>query len=355
MRDPEHTTVAEASPSAPASRLVFSRVNPLECADEIKRLFVAHERPEFPDFFDRTYADAVADGASSWVGRDVQGAMCAHIAQFPRPFRLGSRVVRGALMANLMMAKEHRTLWPALALVRQTVKDSRDSGSLDFICGDPNEAAHAIVRAVGFRTVGMLRRFVLPLRDRRGPVNLGLRVYRLYSRFRAHNMSLRATARPAAEMPAGPEMVEAVTPGALSPAPRPAVYRHRLPGYPSANDWWYTFRVHGESQDTAPVGAALVRGPDDQGRAVVCAVRYESLDLLSSVLFSLAGEVRLAGAARVELWVMGNSQVAAELQRAGFVARDEQAPVVAMPLTPLGTEAMGVGAEWRVFPVDLDR
>lgn len=348
MRDSQTTTLA----SGPG-QLAFARVNPLEHGEPIKELFLGAERPEFPAFFDRTYADAVADGATSWIGRDAQGRVRAHIAQFPRPFRLGKRVVRGSLLANLMVAKEHRTLWPALALVRNLVNDSRKLGSVDFLYGDPNDAALAILRAVGFRSVGALQRSVLLLSDGRPHVDLSIRLYHRLGRFRVPATSLVVTAQRAADIPDGPDV-----PGssddilALRPVPRPSVYRHRLAAYPSPKDWWYTFR-HRPSE--APVGAALVRGPDSRGLAVVCALYCERLTLLSSVLVSLAGGLREAGMRKLEISVMDGSQVAAEVGRAGFVVREERIPIVAMPLTPLGTEAMGAGAEWRLLPIDLDR
>jgi hypothetical protein len=330
-------------------------VNPLEYGEEIKRLFLAHERPEFPAFFDRTYPDAVADGASSWVGRDAEGRICAHIAQFPRPFRFGHSEVRGSLLANLMVAKAHRSVWPALGLVRNLLGDSKKSGTVDFLYGDPNEKALAILKAVGFRDVGALRRFVLPLTDRRRSVDLGIRLYHLLGRVKAQTTSLVATAQRAGEIPAGSEpLIDAAADvDSLRPGARPSVFRHRLADYPSTNDWWYTFRRRGAAG--GPVGAALVRGPDNRGLSVVCALQFESLALVSSVLVSLAGALRETGAERLEVSVMAGSQVASEVRRVGFVPREDCIPVVAMPLSPLGTQAIGVGAEWRVLPVDLDR
>ena len=330
-------------------------MNPLEFSAEIKQLFLAHERPEFPAFFDRTYPDAVADGAASWVGRDVQGRICAHIAQFPRPFRFGSREARGSLLANLMVAQAHRSVWPALSLVRGLLRDSREFGTVDFLYGDPNEKALAILKAVGFRSVGELRRFVLPLTDQRRSVDLGIRLYHLLGRVKAKSASLVVTAQRAGDIPAGSEpFIDAATDvHALRPGARPSVFRHRLAGYPGLNDWWYTLRRRGSGG--GPVGAALVRGPDSRGLSVVCALQFESLALVSSVLVSLAGALREGGAERLEISVMAGSQLAREVRRAGFVPRQDCIPVVAMPLSPLGTEAIAVGAEWRVLPVDLDR
>lgn len=352
-----HAQIATAPPREPAAELVFARVNPLEHADEIKQLFLAHERPEFPAFFDRTYADAVADGATSWTGRDTAGRLCAHIAQFPRPFQLGQRVFQGGLLANLMVAKEHRTLWPALKLVRRMVGDCKASGALDFLYGDPNEAALAILKAVGFRPAGggggAVRRFVLPLADPRMGVDLALRAYHFFTRFWGTGPALVATPRRAAEIPAGPDIPEAGDISALCPVPRPAVYRHRLPGYPGPDDWWHTIEPRGGR--AAPVGAALVRGPDSQGMGVVCALRRDSRTPLTSVLVTLAHALRTRGIRRLEISVMDRSAAAAAVRQAGFVAREERIPLVAMPLTPPGTACVAAGVEWRVLPIDLDR
>lgn len=350
MTDSHTTTVAEA----PAQALAFAPVSPLDCREEIKALFLAHERPEFPAFFDRTYPDAVRDGARSVVGRDETGGLCAHIAHFPRPFRFGDRIVRGSLLANLMVAKEHRTLWPALKLVRRLVDDCKRSGSVDVLYGDPNEAALAILRAVGFRPVGALRRFVAPVSDGRMVVDWGIGLYQLLRRFRGPTMDLEVRAHRAIDLPAGPKVVDPAEPGSFSPALRPAVYRHRLPGYPGTGDRWYTFHRRNEAD---PVAAVLVREPDSRGLAVVGALQGASSSLLSPVLLGLTRTLRQAGTGiqRLELSVMGESRVAAATQRAGFVPRDERIPVVALPLTALGTAALESGAEWRLLPVDLDR
>ena len=350
MTDSHNTALAEA----PAQPLAFASVNPLECSEEIKALFLAHERPEFPAFFDRTYREAVGDGARSCVGRDESGRLCAYIAHFPRPFRLGDRVLRASLLANLMVAKEHRTLWPALKLVRHLVNDCKRTGAIDFLYGDPNEAALAILRAVGFRPVGALRRFVAPVSDRRIVVDVGIGLYQLLRRLRGPSVDLEVRVHRAVDLPAGPNLIDPAEPGSLTPASRPAVYRHRLPGYPGVDDHWYTFH---RPNEVDPVAAALVRAPDDQGLATIGALQGTSPSLLTPVLLGLTRTLRQAAARieRIELRVMGESRLADATQRAGFVPREERIPVVALPLTAAGAEALESGAEWRLLPVDLDR
>ena len=67
----------------------ITAVNPVDHEQDIKQLFVTHERPEFPGFFDRAYPAGVRAGGLSWVGRDRAGQIVMHVACFPQRFRFG--------------------------------------------------------------------------------------------------------------------------------------------------------------------------------------------------------------------------------------------------------------------------
>jgi hypothetical protein len=350
---PSVAAVTDAQRTAPdrgargSARLTFERVNPLEHADAIKALFLGHERPEFPEYFERAYPDAVADGATSWVGWDEHGRLCAHIAQFPRQFLLGRRPLQAALLANLMIATEHRTFWPALALARRVVKDVRASGAADFVYADPNDRAQAVLRAAGLQTIGALCRFVLPLNDGPPGVAQAIRFYHLLERWHATPLvAIVAGGEPEGEFPPGDA-------GSLRPVRDASVFRSRLAGYPSTTDRWYTF--HPPGLRNVLVGKALVRGPDRDGVAVICAVQCEPMSLLTSLHVTLAHRLRDGGAARVEVWAMLESQLAHALRRAGFLRRREAVPVLAQALTAHGVEATAAGCDWQILAVDLDR
>ena len=348
---PSTPTVAARPGGQGPAKLTLARVNPFDHGSAIKELFVTHERPEFPDYFERAYPDAVADGGTSWIGWDQHGRLCAHIAQFPREFSFNARRVQGALLANLMVASEYRTFWPALALARRAVKDLKEAGTADFIYADPNDRARPVLLAAGFREIGVLRRFVLPLTDGRRPINLALRLYHLLRWFRT--TPLVGIERRASEMA---ETADATPTGdvrALRPVRRASLYRGRLAGYPGAGDCWYTF--HRRGRDTTPVGEALVRGMDRDGVALVCVVQCEPLKVLRSLLATLAHSLTRAGARRLEIWIMEGSHAATAARRAGFIPRPESVPVLAQPLTVLGAEAMAAGREWQILAVDLDR
>ncbi len=343
------TAVVTERASESSGPLTITCVNPLEHAAAIKRLFLTHARPEFPAFFDRAYPDAVAAGARSWIGTDAHGQLRAHIMQMPHEFALGSRTVRGALLANLMVAVPYRTFWPGLALVRQAVKDTRQSGIVDFLYADPNDAAHAILRAAGLRDVGSLRRFVLPLGDGRLGIELALRIYLWVRQVSIRARTLHVTERRGHE---GAPLALGRT-RSLQPVRPHALYRARLGEYPGPQDCWYT--MHAGDSPTAAVGEALVRGPTALGVATICGLQWESTSDLGAALISLARRVRQAGATRLELSVMAGSSAAREVRRAGFLPRADQLPVMAMPLTPLGVETVRGAADWRLLPIDLDR
>lgn len=346
---PSDTMVAARPEDAGPGGLTLMSVNPLGHEAAIKQLFVEHERPEFPAFFDRAYPDVVAEGGMSWVGWDKRGRLAAHIAHFPREFVVNGRRVRGALLANLMVATAHRSFWPALALARRVVNDLTRSGSADFIYSDPNDRARPVLLGAGFQEIGALRRCVLPLSDRRKGIALGLRLYNLFQRLRTR--PLVGTDRLTDEPDDVADSILDGGPRDLRPIRRASLYRARLAGYPSAHDRWFTF--HRRGGETSPVGKALVRGPDRDGVAVVCMVQCAALAHLSPTFVTLGEYLARAGAMRLEIWIMDRSQVAAAARRAGFLVRPESVPVLAQALTPLGAEAMD--SDWQILALDLDR
>jgi len=335
--------------------LTVRRADPLAHSEEIKQLFLEHERPEFPAFFERAYRGhpGEAGGATSWVGWDEQGSLRAHIALFPRRFLFEGQVVRGALLANMMVATGFRTFWPGLALVRQMVKDTKDSQSVDFLYADPNEPAGALALRAGFRHVGPMQRFVLPLGDRRRGVDLGIRGYNLFRRWRAGPPPLMVSETRAVTLPDPPPLAPSGNARLLRPIRELSLYRGRLAGYPGPTDQWFTF--HSPESPALPVGRALVRGPDERGFALVCALECEPVTLLGGLLVALGRRLRDAGTARLEVGVMADSQQAAAARRAGFLPREDRIAILATSFTERGTAVVAAGSEWRLLSIDLDR
>src|SRR2546423_15149685 len=98
--------------------LTITTVNPLDHAEEIKRLFVTNGRAEFPQFFDRAYEVAVRAGGMSWLGRDRAGEIVMHVACFPRRVNFVPRAVPRALVVNSPGGGARPVVFPARPLTR---------------------------------------------------------------------------------------------------------------------------------------------------------------------------------------------------------------------------------------------
>jgi hypothetical protein len=328
------------------------RANPLEHAAGIKELFVAHERPEFPEFFDRAYPSAVENGGNSWIGLGPDGRPLLHVAVFRVRFAFGDRILVGGLLANLMAARSHRTFIPALSLMRRAVADSRADGAIDFLYGDPNPQASGLLKRLDFSSVGTLRRFMLPLGDRRWYMDVAFRAYRAILRLRAPWSRVVAVAHDAHRYDS--DVLE--RPSGSAPAVRPfrpvALYRQRLPGYPSTSDCWFT--LHRRSAATPSSAAALVRKTDDGVAKLISVSRDPSLPM-SAIIPAIAGALRRAGSTRLWIATLAETHFAGELKRAGFVSREDSGPVMALALTESGAAALRAASTWEITDLDCDR
>jgi hypothetical protein len=78
---------------------------------------------------------------------------------------LGDHPLRAALLADLAVDPGHRTLLPALTLVRRAREVA--GGTADFQYGFPNRKAVGVFRRVGYQQLGTMRRRVRVLRSER--------------------------------------------------------------------------------------------------------------------------------------------------------------------------------------------
>ena len=329
-------------------------VNPLAYERDIKELFVAHDRPEFPAAFDRAYPSASAAGGGSWIGRDPGGRVVMHIACMPRRFRLRGEDVCGGMLANLMVAKEHRSFFPALALVTRLIRDMRARGTIDFLYADPNDESRALLRGTRFRHVATLRRYVLPVSDGGFAAAMALRVWHGILRLRSGIRSRpKVVLREAGDY----------WPGELA-APDPqsermigmhdeTLYATRLAAYPSARDFWVT--SHPSESGGSPEAALLIRGPDQRGIAVLHAIRRRAGVRIRATVHAVTGELGRRGVYRLQVMTLAESKLADELCHAGFVPRTEAIPLFALPLTALGEDCTAAVRDWEMTDVECDR
>ncbi|HXL33465.1 MAG TPA: hypothetical protein VN953_00960 [Gemmatimonadales bacterium] len=334
--------------------LTIAAVNPLDHEEAIKQLFVTHERPEFPGFFDRAYPAGVRAGGVSWVGRDRAGQVVMHVACFPQRFRFGEREVVGGLMMNALVARPYRSFFPAHALIRRAKRDTKARGDIDFVYTDPNEQAKAVMDMCGFVRVGRLTRYVLPVGDRRRLLDGAIRLF--HAGVRVVTGSPGAVAlvgHPAAEVStAGFE-----APSGDSPRLRPyhgsARYAMRMEGYPGASDWWFTLPRNGDAGALA--AGLLVRGPDSSGVADLQAVYRDPGLPLARLIRGLVASLRAKGCTRLQVWTVAESQFAGELRHAGFLPREGAASIVATALTATGESVLRSVRLWEITSLDCDR
>jgi hypothetical protein len=325
-------------------------VNPLERAVEIKDLFLADNYSAFPEFFDRAYPSAVENGAKSWVGVDTNGRVATHIARFARQFTWRDKVLTGGVLLNLIAAKSHRTLLPAIALMRRMTSDSKTQRDVDFVYAIPSPAAAALLKAVGFSTLGSMDRFVFPLAGRRWYTDVPARLYQLAVRVRTTNRAkaVEHAARDvdvtAFERPPGQST-------RLRPMHPPEVYRQCLPNYPSATDQWFTFYL-GMAEDH-PDASVLVRG-GAESVAILCSFSRVPGLLVSAVVPPLAASLRRAGYKRLQITTIAGTHFARELTAAGFIKRPHGLPFMALPVTESGVDALRCIADWEITELDGD-
>jgi hypothetical protein len=131
------------------------------------------------------------------------------------------------------------------------------------------------------------------------------------------------------------------------------LYAARLEGYPGPHDTWFTFSHNGSG--SAQVAGLLVRGPDAAGIATLHAIRRAPELPLTDVIPGLIRALRAAGCTRLQIVTVAESAFAAELKRAGFVARHDASPLLAVPLTPTGETVLGAVRQWEITDLDCDR
>jgi hypothetical protein len=234
------------------------------------------------------------------------------------------------------------------------VADLKDRHDIDFLYADPNEQSRALLRGTQFTVFGTLRRYVLPIGDRRPSIDVGIRVGHLL--FRVGTSRMRRASfvpRPAALVNPEPFWTPPGRSDRLVAYHDSSLYRARLPGYPSDQDWWLT--VHAEGVAQPPDGALLIRGPSDDGVATLYTPPRGFGHRLAPFLPALIAELRRRGCRRLQVTTVAESSFRSDLRRCGFVPRNETIPLLGLGLTALGDECLRAVQEWEITDLECDR
>ena len=345
-----HRAVHVATSRERESALDVQPVNPLEFADQIKRLFEREGFPQYCSFFDRAYPGAVGEGARSWIARNERGELVGHIAMFTHRFTHDGATYTGALGANLVVDRQHRNLANALALVGRVVTDLESQGDVDFLFGDPNDDARAVMSTIGgFREIGVLRRHVLPIGDA-GVRDLVARGYLAATLRRRRKEPIDMTVVSAKNFDATEVEVPPDRADTLCPHHPLELYRRRLAGYPADGDQWCLF-----TRDGTRTAAVLVRTFRGAGRAQACCVWRQPGAPVSSMLRPIVAALRASGVTRLQAVTLEASSLGRELRAAGFRRRDAGIPFIVRPSSARGRLLIEDGVDWEITDLDCDR
>jgi hypothetical protein len=296
----------------------IERVDAIAHRADITALFGRNDRASFERFFDLAYPASAAAGGCSWVVREDNGAVVAHLAMFPRTLRGAGRSFEAALFGDLIADVSHRNFWTAAKLMRRAVDDLRAEGRIALAYTDPTPPSLPVAKAAGFVPWAELVRFVLPLN----------RLYLFASRLRSGGHRVRVEII----QPDDPRLAPAL----LRLGPGPWLGAARTPGM---------YRAHGSGRpELTPVIVILTSAREPQERAAPLAVALldrlgatrtvEIVDLLwddarvsiASVVHSLARAARRNKFDRMYTRSLAGSHLSGELRAAGCMARKDGQP-----------------------------
>lgn len=255
----------------------------------------------------------------------------------PRRFHLGDQCLRAVGLADYAVDAAHRSLGPALMLMRHGTQLAGERFDLTY--GLPNQKAAAVLARAGLKRLGLVRRYAKPLRSeqqlaQRMPPALA----RVLAPFVDVAMLLRdlwrsLTVRPSlqcAEVAWSDPALDAPwarRPASLLLSERSAEMLRWRFGLPERGRWRVSLVRDGQGRERGHVVWRLIDGfaeigdffSDDPDR------------LTTALLLAFTREARRAGAASISVMFFGREAVARGLRLAGLSPRPQQAPLFTLP------------------------
>lgn len=301
---------------------------------EIVDLFEQQGNAGFAQYYARVYEYALDGENPHWVLIDSGGAVVGHIGALPVEFTSDApTTLRAAVMAHLLVHPAHRTLAPALGLMRHAI-DALERAQYDLLYANPTTPSLGLLKLARFSALPPLRRLVLPVGGVRRTERLASAAYCAFFGIRGGRRLHPTT--PIALIPP-----TARADLSIRPVRRAGQLDRRTPGG-SANAIQLV-GAHGEWALLHPEGRRLVllaHGAASRGAARTFLRRVGSF-------------ARHSGYTRLEGLAMTGTVPESELLSAGFRAREEH-PLVARALSPGGVAALAAVATWELGAIDVD-
>ncbi len=106
--------------------------------------------------FDWLYLEGPCGPARAWMAVNEAGQTIGVAAAFPRDFRVGDSVKQAWVLGDFCIAREHRSLGPALSLQRSCLESLKNAICYDF----PSQSMLPVYRRLGVPTLGQHVRYV---------------------------------------------------------------------------------------------------------------------------------------------------------------------------------------------------
>ena len=273
--------------------------------------------------------------------RMPKGVQCLH----PRTFHLGAQRFHGACIADFAVSREHRSLGPALMLLRRIAEVGVER--FDLVYGLPNAKSTAVCKRAGLKCIGYIRRYVkvLRLRDqlaRRIPTWMATSIalssdplLRCRDLLRSFSAGPRLTCRPTTWSDAKLDLLWAQRPKDMLLSDRSS--RSLTWRFNSIDStMWQVCLI--EDQAGAPHGY-VVWSRHGQVAKVGDFFAPAMQQSVTAMMLAFARLARAEGASSVSVEFFGDQAVVSALMRAGMLEREDQQPVFEVDASLLAGKA----------------
>ncbi len=278
---------------------------------------------------------------------------------YPRTMHLGPTLIRGANLADFAVAPEHRTLGPALMLMKRAI--TQTAAPIDLLYGMPNAKSAAVCTRAGLKRVGSIQRHAKPLRSRKllarhmpaaiagvlAPwANIALRLMNAWRRLQDGH---RLVCRVASFDDPALDAIWAQRSSDLLLSERSAAMLRWRYAATGRDAWQVSIASTGVG---APVGYVVWRV-----EGVVISVGdffcIEPRAQTAALLLAFSAQACAQGAEVVSLCYFGVAEVSIGLHRAGFAVRGEDALLFVGHATPV-MATVDLATRWYITAFDND-
>ena len=302
------------------SDVIVETCDPREREVEIKGLFTRNRQSEFDRVFERAYRRRAEAGMRSWIGL-INGSAVMHVGVTPVAFKGAGHSHVVGILSDLMVDESHRDFWAPVRLLRRMIQDIKSSGDMQVLVSTTVADASAVFKAAGFKSAGTLRRYVMPLS----------RPYLMARRITRGVHACRAQPGDFFDQRGDATITLAESAPHWRPYTDAAFYATRVPRVEFADATWLA--VAGSNGDV-PGWAMLSRNTMLPELGIGDLFWNEGVRL-GEVVHAAARWGSAQDYPKLTMTTLQESNVAQQLERAGFFARDYRSTLLVNAIGPV--------------------